>query len=283
MRRFGLTLLIVGSLVGLAAATPAFAQRGAHEAQRRPATAAPGHRVDRHRVVFIGGYFYDPYFGPYPWWVRGPYPPFYYPAYYDSRAVVRIIGNPDKLADAAAVYVDGFYAGIVEDFDGFFEGLPLTPGSHEIVLYLDGYRTVRQRVYLSAASSFALHYTPERLAPGVPNEPPATVAPVPAPPEGTFLPPATPPSATADALRPRATTGVAQGTVLLHVQPSDAELRIDGEPWSSSEPGSFVVQLPVGVHRIEVTRSGYEPYSAEVRVANDATSRVNVSLLPERR
>src|ERR1700736_7068656 len=34
-----------------------------------------------HGPVFIGGYFYDPFFGPYPWWGPGAYPYPYFPVY----------------------------------------------------------------------------------------------------------------------------------------------------------------------------------------------------------
>lgn len=287
MLRLGRTFIFVASTALLTAAlgtTPASAQRGrGGEPPRHPPAAAQRPRpVDRTRVVFIGGYFYDPFFGPYPWCARGAYPYFYYPEYFDARAVVRIAGEPDKTADAASVYVDGFYAGVVEDFDGFFEGLPLAPGDHEIVLYMEGYRTVRQRLHLSAASAFTLHYSPERLPAGVTSELPVVATPVPAPPDGTYLPPVTMRPAPSEA-RPAATTGVAQGTLVLRVQPADAEVRIDGEPWATSEPGRFVVLVAPGPHLIEVARIGYQTYSAEVRVANDEPSHVNVALTRERR
>jgi hypothetical protein len=48
----------------LVASTPAFAQR-------RGGGSFPFHRSN---VVFIGGYFYDPFFGPYPWWPLEAYP-----------------------------------------------------------------------------------------------------------------------------------------------------------------------------------------------------------------
>jgi len=38
----------------------------------------------RGHVVFIGGYFYDPFFGPYPWWGPAMYP---YPYARFSREV----------------------------------------------------------------------------------------------------------------------------------------------------------------------------------------------------
>ena len=39
------------------------------------------------------------------------------------------------------VFVDGYYAGIVDDFDGFIQRLHLEPGEHTIQLYLTGHRT----------------------------------------------------------------------------------------------------------------------------------------------
>jgi hypothetical protein len=97
-----------------------------------------------HGQVFIGGYFYDPVFGPYPWWGPGAYSYPYFPVYDDS-ARVRLSVTPKE----AAVYVDGYYAGIVDDFDGVFQSLPLSPGGHEIAVYLEGYRTVHQSLYLT--------------------------------------------------------------------------------------------------------------------------------------
>jgi len=40
-----------------------------------------------------------------------------------GRAEVRVLVTPPE----AAVYVDGYYAGLVDDLDGFFQRLPLTP------------------------------------------------------------------------------------------------------------------------------------------------------------
>src|SRR5439155_20300398 len=68
------------------------------------------------------------------------YPPPY--RYARADASLRIEATPKQ----AEVYVDGYYAGIVDDFDGTFQRLHAQPGQHEITLYLDGYRTVRQRV-----------------------------------------------------------------------------------------------------------------------------------------
>src|SRR5262245_14704991 len=44
------------------------------------------------------------------------------------------------------VFVDGRRQGTVADFDGFTERMRIEAGGHELVLYLDGYKTVRQKV-----------------------------------------------------------------------------------------------------------------------------------------
>ena len=49
----------------------------------------------------------------------------------------------------AEVYVDGYYAGDVDDFDGTFQRLRVEPGEHEIEIYKDGFRPFRQKVYLA--------------------------------------------------------------------------------------------------------------------------------------
>src|SRR5262245_50424410 len=94
--------------------------------------------------VSVGApYFYGPGFYPYasPFWGFGvsyatPLPP---PnggtATPDSG--VRIQMTPET----AAVYVDGYYAGTVENFNGTFQKLKLEPGTHDITIYLEGYRS----------------------------------------------------------------------------------------------------------------------------------------------
>ena len=58
---------------------------------------------------------------------------------YAPDASVRLDVKPKE----AEVYVDGYYAGMVDDFDGTFQRLRVEPGEHEIELWLDGYRTVQ--------------------------------------------------------------------------------------------------------------------------------------------
>ena len=150
------------------------------------------------------------------------------------------------------VYVDGFYAGIVDDFDGFFQRLPLPPGGHDIGLYLDGYRSFRQRLYLAPGSSLNLHHTMERLSAGEAIEPPPFTPPLPSPPPGTFLPPRTPPRMPLPPPQAQAApTSAAFGSLALRVQPGNADMTIDAERWVSSDGEHFLVQVPAGRHRVE--------------------------------
>jgi hypothetical protein len=72
---------------------------------------------------YYGGYYgaYDPWYG---WF------PTYAPSAYgsDNSGAVRLKVTPAE----ASVYVDGFYVGLVDDFDGAFQRLRLDRGPHRI-------------------------------------------------------------------------------------------------------------------------------------------------------
>ena len=89
-------------------------------------------------------------------WSGGYYYPRYYFAYEanPARASLRIQANPSQ----AEVYVDGYYAGIVDDFDGVFQRLHVTPGTHEITLRLDGFLTWSAEIYASPHSTVKVHH-----------------------------------------------------------------------------------------------------------------------------
>jgi hypothetical protein len=226
------------------------------------------------QMLFIGGYFYNPIYGTYPWWPRNVYPHWYWPLY-DNRAYLRMSVTPDE----AAVYVDGFYAGVVDDFDGVFEGLPLSPGGHTITFYLDGYRTVRHNIYVRSASTFKLRDALEKLSAGTASEPPLLAPVVPEPPAGSYRMPRTPPPL-AVPLSVTAQPIVGLGTLDLRVQPPTAVVLIDGRRWLSSEGAHFVVQLPAGPHRIEVTEIGHQRFIHDLVMRDGETAELNVSLVP---
>jgi hypothetical protein len=253
---------------------------GIADAQRRAVPRHPPHpqrAVVVRGHVFIGGYFYDPFYGPYPWWPRTAYPYWYFPVY-DNRADVRLRVEPEEAEDAA-VYVDGFYAGVVDDFNGVFQSLPLTPGGHTIVLYLEGYRSVRHNFYLSPGASFKLRATMERLPVGEKSEPPELAQPVPAPPTGTYRMPATPPRVAVAPPPVRPAEAVGFGTLDIFMQPTSAEVTIDGQRWVTSDEGHFMVQVPAGKHRVEIKKPGYRQFATEIEVGDGQTVPLNVSLM----
>jgi len=265
-----------------------------------------GRRVVVAAPVFVGGYYspywlYDPWFGygyQGPW---GPYPYGYpYPAYrVDPGAAMRIEVTPHD----AEVYLDGYYAGIVDDFNGTFQRLRTRPGEHEIVLYLDGYRTVHQKLMLTRDHTIKVKYTMEKLGaneqpearPQAPAAPVQSGPPMPMPmpmpqqmprrgrgnPQGPPPPPQ--PGAPGEPGTPggivRPGDASAYGTLTIRVQPGDAEVLIDREPWRGPEgQDRLVVDVAEGPHTVEIRKSGYRTYVTEVQIRRGETTPLNVSL-----
>jgi hypothetical protein len=261
-------------LILLAGPSGAGAQR--HAVPRHPTPPAPAARVHGH--VFIGGYFYDPFFGPYPWWPRAAYPYWYFPVF-DQRAELRIRLAPEPAKDAA-VYVDGFYAGVVHDFNGVFESLPLTAGGHRITLYLEGYGTISRNIYLSPGSMFTMRESMQPLDSGETAEPPDATPPVPPPPHGTYRPPVTPPR-TQPASPPSPTSSLDFGTLDLRVKPSEVDVTIDGQRWATADEGHFVVQLPAGRHRLELSKTGTFRLGTDIDINEGETNRLELNFTPK--
>jgi hypothetical protein len=101
------------------------------------------------------------------------YPPVQYPYRYAApESDLRILVKPKD----ASVYVDGYFAGKVDEFDGALQRLHVEPGQHDIIIYLEGYRSLKQHLYLSSRGTRKIEGTMERLGPGEAAEaPPAPV------------------------------------------------------------------------------------------------------------
>lgn len=253
------------------------------------------------RVIVARG-FYGPYYGPFfspfydPWfgpgWGWGGYP---YPYAGWRLATPEASVRLDVTPRDAQVYVDGYFAGEVDQFDGTFQRLRVPPGQHEIVVHKEGYRSIRERLYLPANSSRKLTRDLERLAAGEPSEPP----PVPTPPpsdeagavavepgagaeRGAPPPPRRPASPRAGKRGPDGGADLragGTGTLVIRVQPEDTIILIDGERWvGGGVDERLVVQLPVGTHHLEVEKPGYRPVTLDVEVRGGGTTPVNVSL-----
>jgi hypothetical protein len=121
---------------------------------------------------FVGGsYVFDPWWGPYGPWVPYPYAAIAVGAPRHS-ADVRVQVTPKQ----AGIYIDGYYAGPAAEFEGVLKRLHTTPGGHEITLYLDGYRTVTEDIYVRPDSTFDLHETMNKLAAGETSAAPPAAA-----------------------------------------------------------------------------------------------------------
>ena len=230
-----------------------------------------------------------------------PYPPRYAYPYWaldDLRSAVRVEVTPND----AEVYVDGYYAGIVDDFDGVFQRLRVTPGEHEIVVRRDGFHSLRENLYLTPDSTHHMKARLEPLAAGEPNEPPPTpiapsagagqrgyppsVPPMSRDPRRTparpMTPPDLPPQEAPPPPEPMPGEPSAWGALVIRVQPSDADVLIDGEHWAGPQGEErLVVQLPEGTHQIEIRKDGFKPYSGTITIRRGQTSPLNVSL-PQR-
>ena len=218
------------------------------------------------------------------------YPPIYpYPAsrYGFAEADLRVKVKPKD----ASVYVDGYYAGKVEDYDGAFERLHVEPGQHEIIVYLDGYRSLHQRLYLSPNSTRKIEGTLERLAPSDPAEPIPQPAVQPdrqdpgagRPPivgQGGARRPPPPPATDRGRQQPPPSSPSRFGTISVQVQPAGATVLVDGERWTgpANSDERLIIQVPAGRHRVEVERDGYERFVTEIDVRASDTAPLNISL-----
>jgi len=231
------------------------------------ALAAIPAEAQRHGGGRGGHGYYNSYYLGFGQWYPYPYPVFGYPpvaGYYGNPFGSVRLQIPQR---EAAVYVDGFAAGSVDDYDGVFQRLELVPGHHEIVVYLQGYRTFRQNLYLSPRSTHTIKHTLVPLAPGEPGEPepvPRTAPQV----QG-------PPSINAPAPEPART-----GTLALRVQPGDASVYVDGEPWRGPQgQDRLIIQLDEGPHRVRIEKPGFQSFSVDIDVRAGETTSFNVSLI----
>jgi hypothetical protein len=276
MHRITSAVLLTSSTLALVALFP-----GQADAQRR----RPGPRVVRAPVVVNYGYprrYYDPWYqwGPY----GHPYPPYGY-GYRDELTTSVRLEVDQRDAD---VYVDGYRAGVVDDFDGVFQRLRLRPGGHEITIYRDGYRTISESIYLSSGTDRKIRLTMERLREGERSEdPPAPTEvrnegdrPAPdAPGRRRSRRPGAPVPQSSAAPDAPAEAPARFGSLSIRVQPADAEIFIDGERWDAPAAGTrFSIELSEGRHRIEVRKAGFTSYAEDVLIRRGATLTLNVLL-----
>ncbi len=138
--------------------------RGGRAVPRPPAVRPPAIRP--YRVPYRYSYGFDFMFGPYGtywYWGHYPYPSYPYPMFapgcddwaLEAPGQLRL----EVMPPTAAVFVDGFYAGVVDDFDGFLQTLAIEPGPHHVEVRLEGSQTAVFDVNIQAGQTITYRAT----------------------------------------------------------------------------------------------------------------------------
>jgi len=236
------------------------------------------------------GYGYAPYwygFYGYSW-----YSPFYYGGggyyggyqpyaqhrygYSSYRAgSVRVLVEPNE----TRVYVDGYYAGIADDFDGIFQRLNLAPGRHDISLKLEGHRTHNVKLYVPYDGTIKLHH---RMTRGTGEEDAGVVG---RPEDHARYEERGDPEDGRDEEYEddrddrdlRSDQAGERALVRLDVRPGDASVYVDGA-FRGTGRELRQLRLTAGRHRIEVVRPGYRTVERDVDVRGGQTLDVDIDL-----
>ena len=238
---------------------------------------------------YYGGHYYRPYYGyygigfgwgypyAYGYWDYGywnaPYYGYAYgggPSYHGDGAELRVMVDPSE----TRVYVDGYYAGVSDDFDGLFQRLDVSPGRHEIALKLEGYQTQRFKIYVGPDRTLKIHHDM------VKGEG-----------EGAVVDLRGPEAAEEEQELARNRQPAAQGReddaedqdgeLRLSLAPRDASVYVDGQYFGTGREAARM-DLSVGKHRIEIVRPGYRTEEREVDVRPGAPTEVAIDLQPSR-
>jgi len=153
MRRIFFSTILAAAMVVPASSAFAGQRGGAGHAVPRasvPMHGNPGWGGHGHIVVapyYYGGFYgpgwgyYDPFWGDYYW--GAPYG-YGYVVPTVAEGHLRIEVTPKD----AQVFVDGSYAGVVDDFDGHFQHLNLPPGGHHIEVRAQGFAPLTFDTYI---------------------------------------------------------------------------------------------------------------------------------------
>ncbi|MGH2687656.1 MAG: PEGA domain-containing protein, partial [Actinomycetota bacterium] len=205
---------------------------------------------------------------PYSYGYGSGYGSYGYRQTYRETSSLRLLVEPSE----TRVYVDGYYAGVVDDFDGIFQRLHVSPGRHEIALKLEGYRSYRVKLYAPVGHTIKIRRDLVKGTGEDTEEMPGDRAEAyderrPAATEDEDDDPAEAPAGrSAD-----------QGTLRLSIRPEDASVYVDGEFRGTARQARTVALAP-GRHRVEVVRPGYRTFDRDVEVRAGRTADVDVEL-----
>jgi hypothetical protein len=245
---------------------------------------------------YYGGYpyygYYDPFYAGF--YGYGWYSPFYWgygapgyaygggPSYSSHRygasyraGQVRVQVQPSQ----TRVYVDGYYAGVADDFDGLFQRLNVAAGGHDLSLRLDGYQTFNVKLYVPMDDTIKLQHKMQKGA----GEVNAGV--IGQPVDYSRFEEREAAEAREDEGRAdygddrdrRADQVGERALVRLDVLPADASVYVDGV-FRGTGRDLRQLRLPAGRHRIEVVRPGYRTIERDVELAPGQTLDVGIDL-----
>lgn len=266
----------------------------------------------RYNSYPYSNYYYDPYYYSFGWGYPryGRYGSYYgyndygffygdYYGYYpgsSSRSYRYRSGNVAQLRTMVEpaktrVYVDGYYAGIADDFDGLLQRLNVSPGRHDITLKLEGYNTHTFSVYANRDQTVKLRWDMVRGNAETRDSVGEERA-------DRDIDDARDRDRDRDrdmdrdrdrarVERPRETDlererrapssrDAGRGEVIFEIDPPDASIYVDGEFYGKASQVTRL-ELAAGAHRIEVVRPGYRTEETEVQVDGD-TRKVVVRL-----
>ncbi len=234
------------------------------------------------------GFGYGDYYGYYPY---ASYRSYRYRS--GNVAQLRTLVEPSK----ARVYVDGYYAGIVDDFDGIFQRLNVSPGRHDITFKLEGYQSHTFAIYANRDQTLKLRWDMQKGS----GETRDSVGEEYGPRSERDADRDRSPESDRDArdsrddadryysdharevdseraeLRsPAPSPNGDRGELVLEVEPPDASVYVDGEFYGKASEVARL-ELPAGRHRVEVVRPGYRTEETEVHI-DGRSQRITVKL-----
>jgi PEGA domain-containing protein len=260
------------------------------DAQRRHPRAGTGTGDRGGRFHYDRPYSYrSNYYGFYPYdsYYFYGYPTYYYSGFYGydpysarrygygygyrETGSLRVQVEPEK----TRVYVDGYYAGIADDFDGLFQRLHLATGRHDITLKLEGYRTHRFRVYVPVDHTVKLHYDMVK-GQGDDTEEVVGSPDVAGRPAGYARFEEDDRDAPRDGDDPAYRRGD-DGVLRLDIRPGDASIYVDGG-FRGTARDLDRLRLAAGRHRVEMVRPGYRTVERDVEIRSGETTDLRVEL-----
>lgn len=220
----------------------------------------------------------------------GPYAPYPGYAYVPVAGEIRAEVKPNN----AKVYVNGDYAGVVDDYDGWWQRLKVAPGKWRIAFRAPGYVPYIVDMRIVPGGEYHIKY---QMTPGNDVMPDQQLKPERNPRDEQYN----------RSRNENREYGQERGqdrdqsyqreqnygrgendrtstteTLYLQVEPADATIYIDGNYYGTANQGvsELRVLLPKGSHKIELVRPGYRSYSNNVELGPGSDNHLNVTLEP---